>query len=165
MPISAYDLHMLVADARKGRAYPDVDDVIACLDVPDWSEAVRDQPPIIRAMSILQTFRGQYRRNGLDGFAWNYSADMPALIEAFEVIGARATAALLADILGSIAAERSTDDNANDPVASFLAVRTARGAPAFGPWLDVDPIDDVQDAILSYLDEHADEVVRIASPE
>jgi hypothetical protein len=116
-------------------------------------------------MAILQTFRGQYRRNGLDGFAWNYAADMPAVIEAFEAIGARATAALLADILGSIAAERSSDGHTDDPVAAFLAVRTARGAPAFGPWLDVDPIHDVQDAILAYLDEHADEVVRALGQE
>src|SRR5262245_40393058 len=107
-------------------------------------------------MSILPTFRGQYHRNGLDGFAGNYSADMPAIIEAFEVIGARATAALLADILGSIVEQRSVDGDGDDPVAAFLSVRTARGAPAFGPWLDVDPIDDVQTAILTYLDEHAD---------
>lgn len=160
MPTSAYDLKMLVADARSGRLYPDVDDVIACLDVPDWSEAVRERPPIVRAMSILPTFRGQYRRNGLDGFAWNYRADLPAIIEAFDAIGARATAALLADILGSIAAERSTGSS-DDPVAAFLSVRTARGAPAFGPWLDVDPIDDVHTAILTYLDEHADEVVKV----
>ncbi len=158
-------LRTFIADARDPERWPDIHDVCGLVKgVPEWSPAVREAPPIVRAISILGTFRGQYRRNGIDGFVWNYREEVPSVSEAFAVIGAPHTAELLAEILIDLIDrddERDASDLATrDAVAAFLALRSERGGPAFGPWLEFDPLDEVEDAILRYLDEHAEAVVE-----
>jgi len=154
--MTADELRAMIAEARRpGALFPDVDDVIGCVDV-STAEGLAPPPAIVRAMAILPTFRGQYRRNGLDGFVWNYRAEIPSLIDAFEAIGARATAGLMAEILATIVEQH---EGGADPVRAFLDVRAARGAPAFGPWLEVDPIDEVHEAILAFLERHAEAIV------
>lgn len=160
---SAEYLRVLILAARDPQSAPDIDDVCGLLDVPQWSELPADAPPIFRAIAALPTFRSQYRRNGLDGYVWNLRAEIPSVAAAFAAIGATDTATLLAELLSDLleteASEEPDDLAARSAVTAFLAARAAHGGAAFGSSLNVDPIEEVHEALLRYLDEHADEVV------
>lgn len=125
------------------------------------AEQFRSLPPPLRVAAIFLLFRQQYHNGGVDQFVWNYCDLVPAVIEGFVAVGAVRTASLLEQLLGGLVAEETAQgDKLSTPVAAFMSFRERSDGPAFGPWLEFDPIDEVASAILAYAQEHPDEFVN-----
>lgn len=125
-------------------------------DEGPWDvERFRGLPPALRAVTGWYTVRAEINNGGVDQLVWNQFAILPELIEAFAHIGARASAALLAE-LGAELLEAEPELATASAVDAFMTFRRRVDTQ----WSDDgDVLSDVSNAILRHAREHPEEYV------